>query len=411
MYHKIAAFLIAAVAAWTAAAPAASAKKTYPTCPNGTTWADGCKDADINSVFQTPTFFTCTATQHCALAPGQVPYAAIPPWNVAGVNYPVGYDKTITLQDPTVAGTLPPGCSYNASVTAPLVTCANVPSLTLAGFDFGNTTWGGQTTGNGCVGLRVENISGPITISDNRWFNGPDKVHGTYGCGIENSIIVYVEPNNTSTDVQIIYNYCDINGTNAPAPNPNGVTACFAVDLPSSGASVVEEYNACFHAYGRCSEITVANGSTKTIAYNYGEGFSYQGSALHAEFDQGGAGTACTSNANQLYNTVLQPAGMANASVAALIYASSGAVGPCYDKYRVRRNSVVAVGDAATGIEVSYNTYDYFTLSQNDIAPIGTVAGGCIYEVSNPTFVSPPKFAGNINMLTGHTVTMFGVCL
>src|SRR5208282_3730605 len=70
------------------------------TCPKGITWNDGCLNANPNAAFQTSSFFTCTASSHCGLAPDQSPYVAIPRWNVAGISYPVGNDKTLTYKDP-----------------------------------------------------------------------------------------------------------------------------------------------------------------------------------------------------------------------------------------------------------------------------------------------------------------------
>ena len=151
---------------------AISAQVSPSTCPKGTTLGDGCLQANPNAVFQASNFFTCTAATHCALTPGQKPYTALPSWNVAGVSYPVGYDKTLSLKDPTTA-LLPSGCSYNKSITAPQVTCTNVHGLDLEGYDFGNTTWRGQTTGGGCVSLEITgSVTGAIVIKNNRFFNG-----------------------------------------------------------------------------------------------------------------------------------------------------------------------------------------------------------------------------------------------
>ena len=381
-------------------------------CPHGDDLGDGCPQANQNAVFKTPHFFTCTAKRHCALAPDQAPYTALPTWNLAGVDYPVGYDKTLTLKDPTTSA-LPPGCSYNGSIATPQVNCSGTTGLDLEGYDFGNTTWGGQTTGNGCVDLVVHgNVSGAIVIKNNRWRNGPDKVHHTFGCGIENSIIVNIFPNSVADSLTISNNLCDINAENALAPDPNGVTTCFAANMTNLGATIDAEYNAVFVAYGRFFELTTANG-TKTLTHNYGEGLGYRRlGKLHGEFDQGGADGSCTAVVSQSYNTVLQPRDGKSgaAAVAALLYGSSGAVGPCYANYTFANNTLIANNPAATGIEVSYNTYTNLAFSNNYIAPVYTVSGGCIYEVSNPSFTNSPTFSGNINMLTGNTIATFGSC-
>jgi len=181
--------------------------------------------------------------------------------------------------------------------------------------------------------------------------------------------------------------------------------------MTKSGATIDAEYNAVFVAYGRFFELTTANG-TKTLTHNYGEGLGYRSGALHGEFDQGGADGSCRAVVSQSYNTVLQPhdGNSGAAAAAALLYGSSGAVGPCYANYTFANNTLIVNNPAATGIEVSYNTYTNLAFSNNYIAPVYTVNGGCIYEVGNPSFTNSPTFYGNINMLTGNTIAKFGSC-
>lgn len=67
-------------------------------CPQGVSFSDGCTGAPSNASFQIANFFTGYANQY-----GQV-YATRPPWNVAGVDYPIGYpsNATITIASPAV---------------------------------------------------------------------------------------------------------------------------------------------------------------------------------------------------------------------------------------------------------------------------------------------------------------------
>ncbi len=380
------------------------------TCPKGTTLGDGCLQANPNAVFQTSSFFTCTAATHCALTPSQKPYAAVPPWNVAGVSYPVGYDKTLSLKDPTTAA-LPSGCSYNRSITMPMVLCKGVHGLDLEGYDFGNTTWDGQTTSGGCVRLQIAgNVTGAIIIKNNRWFNGKDATHRTYGCNVNNGTIVQIETNSLATSASIVDNYCDLNVQNVPSPGSYGIIACFTSLLEYSGATVDFEYNTCFNVFARCSEMQTSNG-LKTIAHNYLEYLSYPGAALHGEFDQSGADTSCWAVGIQSYNTVLQPASAATGSVTSLLYLSSGAKGPCWASYMVANNTTVVQGQASVAIEISYNTFTNVTLQNNYIAAIKTVPGGCIYDPDNSAvFTNAPVFKGNVNMVSGNTIGGFGVC-
>ena len=74
------------------------------TCPYGFSYSDGCAGANQSALFQNPTFFS-TVQQS-----GQGSYAARPPWNVAGVDYPVGqYTPDNLLTD--VSTNVPAGCS------------------------------------------------------------------------------------------------------------------------------------------------------------------------------------------------------------------------------------------------------------------------------------------------------------
>lgn len=112
---------------------------------------DGCLGANPNSSVQHPTFFT-----------GYVPtitFAVTPPWFNAGVKYPVGFDTTLALQDPSTA-TLP-GC---ASYAASNVNITSAP-CTLNGFDF--------TLHNGiCLHVTSAVSSGTVTISNSHFAAG-----------------------------------------------------------------------------------------------------------------------------------------------------------------------------------------------------------------------------------------------
>lgn len=87
-------------------------------CPQGTALPDGCLGAPVGGSFQNSSFFT-TARQN-----GQSAYAARPAWNVPGVDYPVGYPSATVLRDPTSCSCLPAGSSYASNVIT--VTGANV---------------------------------------------------------------------------------------------------------------------------------------------------------------------------------------------------------------------------------------------------------------------------------------------
>ena len=90
----------------------------------------------------------------------------------------------------------------------------------------------GLTTGGGCVALRIAgNISGSITIKNNRFFNGADATYGAYGCNINNLEMVQVETSMVASAVYILDNYCDLNIREVPSSAPNGPVACFTTVL------------------------------------------------------------------------------------------------------------------------------------------------------------------------------------
>jgi hypothetical protein len=314
------------------------------------------------------------------------------------------------LKDPTTTR-LPTGCTYNKSITTPQVTCGNVHGLDLEGYDFGNTKWGGQTTGGGCVRLQIAgSVTGAIVIKNNRWFNGQDAKHGTFGCNLNNGTMVQIETNSVATGATIVNNYCDLNVQNAPSPGSNGIIACFVALLKASKATVDFEYNTCFNVFARCSEMETANG-VKTIAHNYLEYLSYPGAALHGEFDQSAADASCWAVGIQSYNTVLQPASATKGSVTSLLYIAGGSTGECWASYMIANNTTVVQGAASASIEIAHSTFTNVTFENNYIVAIGTVRGGCIYDPdSSAIFTNAPVFKGNLNMVSGNTIGGFGVC-
>src|SRR5208283_5623577 len=125
-------FLMAAVIL--AASPACPQERVpgssvyMPLCPYGSTYSDGCAGANLNGFYQT--------TLSALAQSGQAAYATRPPWNIAGVDYPVGHDKTLTLKDPATA-TLPSGCAWDAADVK--IDCENGNNITLDGFNLSAT--------------------------------------------------------------------------------------------------------------------------------------------------------------------------------------------------------------------------------------------------------------------------------
>ena len=130
----------------------ASGTASSTTCPQGSAYSDGCSGAPVGGNVQYPNFFTSRAPQS-----GQT-YATRPPWNVAGVDYPVGIPSATVLQDPSTA-TLPSGCSYSSNI----VTCNGSGNLTINGYDFSL---------HNCIFLDIYGYTGTITIENSNFAMG-----------------------------------------------------------------------------------------------------------------------------------------------------------------------------------------------------------------------------------------------
>ncbi len=109
----------AAQTLWTGCTPYTPPPPPVTGCAFGTTYPDGCPGAPL-----APTTI---------LFPNLLKnYTARPPWNVAGVDYPVGVPAGTVLKDPMTA-LLPVGCSRNTGIFQ--IRCSSGAS-TLDSFDF-----------------------------------------------------------------------------------------------------------------------------------------------------------------------------------------------------------------------------------------------------------------------------------
>jgi hypothetical protein len=142
-------------------------------CPHGTSYVnsrgdtDGCLTAPAGApnnvtLFQRPNFFTGYAAQS-----GQT-YKIRPPWNVAGVDYPVGIPAGTVLKDLANA-MLPLGCSYSKtgnSLGGPMVTCAKSGvDLAFDAFDWSGTIV--NPGSHGCVDFDPPATPTKITFTRN----------------------------------------------------------------------------------------------------------------------------------------------------------------------------------------------------------------------------------------------------
>ena len=175
------------------------------------------------------------------------PHNASTPWNMPGVDYPVGYDRTLTLKDPTVQGNLPSG----ATVSGNAITISS-NNVTLNGFDFCGHSEATLTINANVTGYVVSNNS----------FCGPPANGETVDVGDGSSGI---------------FKYNDFNGLavlgGAGSPNatgcgggtcgPNGSLCC------GGPASFTFEYNYCYQQDSKCFQLSGLGSGTGAIIEKY----------------------------------------------------------------------------------------------------------------------------------------------
>lgn len=264
-------------------------------CPQGTALPDGCPAAPVGGSFQNISFFT-TARQS-----GQSSYAARPAWNVAGVDYPVGYPAATVLRDPTSCSCLPAGSSYASNVIT--VTGANV---TLDAFDL--------SVASGITLVVTAAASGTFTLSNSKVVMGSATnvkpqwlVIGTAG---------------SSTGPNVVLSNNDIDGQATAGGGPAGAGSQYNI-LNWGRGTFTATYNK-FYNFNRRMALSAGASSFK---YNYFEGQNYN-TPDHGEWVIYNAmDTAGLTNASIAwsYNTFLNPVTF-GAGQTSPIYASSGAL-------------------------------------------------------------------------------------
>jgi hypothetical protein len=260
-------------------------------CPYGGLYSDGCSSANQNSNFKVSTTYGVSFYQHAATS-GQTWASAHPwLWNSAGVDYPVGYDTTLTLKDPATG--VPTGCTWYASgtnigYTGPQIYCSGSSSVTLNGYDL--TLYGG-------VHVRTCLTGGAqFTATNNHIQVGTSSDQNT---GV---IVACVSQTGTTT---VWWNEFDGNNRGGHTTVTNAVSCNTYCDI---------EYN---YAHDWPHQVFNAAGqsSTVTVKYNYIEGFSLYncggGACLHGSVMENQNSTASTDYGTQdeEFNTVVYPTG------------------------------------------------------------------------------------------------------
>jgi hypothetical protein len=207
-------------------------------CPQGTSYVlagDGCMGAQATGSVQRKNFFTGFTGQS---------YPTRPPWNVAGVDYPVGYSGT--LKDPLVSGNMP-ACVSNAGNTGnPNLYIANgdVQPCVLDHLDFSL---------HNSICFAIQGTSGKtVTFTNDKFATGSSNC-SLYGGFIQEGF-------GYNTNIVVKYSEFDDN---------YGCNCGGLFGIPSDvGNTLTLQYNAYIGVTGR-----VMNGNASYYAsYNYMEG-------------------------------------------------------------------------------------------------------------------------------------------
>ena len=170
----------------------------------------------------------------------KTPHNAATPYNLPGVDYPVGYDTTLTLKDPTIGGL--PSCATYSSGTVHI----NSSNCTLNGFDF--------SLHNG-VNLAVANNLSGVVISNNNF---------VVGSSSNTNAMITVGSGACGTSLQ--YNTMD-----GAAQLNRGMTT--NVEINCNSGTFVAQYNYCLNFEAKCynygaPHVASRNNLSATQQYN-----------------------------------------------------------------------------------------------------------------------------------------------
>lgn len=326
---------------------------TADQCPRNTGFADGCGAARLTGSFWQPSFFT-GYTGHT--------YRYRPPWNVAGVDYPVGYSGA--LHDPT-KGMLP-SCATISGKDAYRVTIGS--ACTISNMDF--SLYGG-------ICLSITAPRGSVVLDNVRVAAGPN-------CASNGVNVIDVRGN---ADLIVRYSELSIDHTYT---GPQAL-----IGLRGDGHIMIM-YNAFLSADQAHIETIGTAAPLLDVHNNFVSNIGV--APNHGDWVIGNSSGAFVYNDD--YNTVY--AGDANATALCYITQQSGSLpgisGHC-------RHDTLVGGTSQRGVSWlveldQRQTVNAFDISDNYVTK--EISYGYYAAVgSGGTIVGPITCRGNIDMMTG----------
>lgn len=358
-------------------------------CRRGTTYSDGCAGAPVDGAVQFPNFFSDSTSGYVrdgVARQSNQTYTTRPPWNVAGVEYPVGYSVSAMYKDPANIQTDPKtngGCEYYATGAngGPIVECNHVFSVDIEGYDFSL---------HGCTILEIKNNmnGGPIVIRNNNFKNAANCVTWGYIASVDNG--------NTGP-VTFSQNKVDGDALNV-------TSSVGGIDLNTSGP-ITAKYNAFLRLRGR--PIGTNTAEFIDVEFNYVEGFIYAASDGHGELVTDASASLAT-EPFQLYryNTVLEPANVDAGGLTAAIWLTTSNAGQTLAYGLVEGNTTIvntATGTAgAAAVEIQDSTYPSVVIRNNYVDGIG--ANHCFQDSTAGYIGQAGWLTGNLNLRTNAAI-------
>jgi hypothetical protein len=326
-------------------------------CPQGTADPnDGCSGAALTGSIQHSNFFTGYTTQS---------YAHRPAWNVAGVDYPVGYSGTLT----SAATATLPACATRSGST---ITINSAPcNINHLDFSVGNS-W--------CL---VDNAAGSntVTIENNKFNNGS-------GCNANGGALLTL-----TGSAPVIVQYNQFNG------NQVGGGGLLQALMQNNAAvsSITVQYNAFIDTDQ--ADIQLNSPTTLNVHYNYAEGLAC--CTNHGDWvipNWSGTGAY-----NDSYDTVYSGGTRSSATTACYVTAQNGAgtiSGSCKNMVLVA-NGGGPQGAISFLFESDAVVVNTFVVTNNWLD--ASEAFGYYTDQSGSTFNGPITCSGNKDLITGAT--------
>jgi hypothetical protein len=363
-------------------------------CP--TKYDDGCKTAPglagarAGTLIQFSDFFSGYANQT------DQNYNKRPPWNVAGVDYPVGIQVGTALKDPAI--NTPRGCTFGLTASpagGPQLRCTG-DSPVVQGYEFG------EIGGHACTTLLMANAATGLEIIKNNHFSN---------CSNTDNSTYLVETQNGST-ADVVFSNNVVNGNWATGSLLKSAQLVFY----TTGA-LTQEYNAILDMPIRPqgSGCTVCDHIGDLLTrYNLFISFANVRGGSHGEIQEQTLSRAQqTTQDNTIYsfNTILQPRTALDGQTTALIYASGGgaSMNPIYKNLVVDHNTEITnlnggkVTTATAGVTITNGTYLSVKYIENYLDKTGAYFYFLCQGV-NTILPFAPLLSGNMDLVSGSQI-------